>query len=243
MRTWTSNGPWVSSRPRFLLPGVAIVLSLLAAGAAPAQSEAPLLVHAFTLRHQPAAEALALVHPLLSARGSVQLQPGGNTLVVRDEPQVVDRVVELLREFDHAAKKLALRIQVVRAGDGGEGQPLERELADRLGELLRYDSYRVVAAAELEAREGELASYELGDEYRIGFQLGTLMPGERLKLHDFEVSRGGAEESRRLLRTQVNLRLGRPMILGLAKDESSRRALLLVLTCTLAGGRSPGAAD
>ena len=29
------------------------------------------------------------------------------------------------------------------------------------------------------------------------------------------------------------------MILGLAKDESSRRALLLVLTCTLAAGRTP----
>jgi hypothetical protein len=128
----------------------------------------------------------------------------------------------------------------VRAGDGGAGDSLDPELAKRLGELLRYDSYRVMAEADLEAREGELASYELGEEYRIEFQLGTLMSGERLKLHDFEVTgRAEEEERRRLLRTQVNLRLGRPMILGLAKDESSRRALLLVLTCTLGGGRSP----
>ena len=84
---------------------------LLAVGGAAAQTEPALLVHAYTLRHQPAAAALELVHPLLSPRGSVQLQPGGNTLVVRDEPTVVERVVELLREFDHAAKKLALRIQ------------------------------------------------------------------------------------------------------------------------------------
>ena len=238
MRTWTSSGRWVGFRARRSLAGAVLALGIAATAAA--QTEPPLLVHAYTLRHQPAAEALDLVHPLLSQRGSVQLQPGGNTLVVRDEAAVVDRVVELLREFDHAAQKLALRIQVVRAGDGGTGEPLGRELAERLGELLRYDSYRVVAAAELEAREGDLASYELGEEYRIGFQLGTLMSGDRLKLHDFEVSRqGGEEESRRLLRTQVNLRLGRPMILGLAKNESSRRALLLVLTCTLAGDRSP----
>ncbi len=97
-----------------------------------------------------------------------------------------------------------------------------------------------MAAADLEAREGEGVSYELGEEYRISFQLGTLMSGERLKLHDFEVTRqAAAEERRRLLHTRVNLRLGRPMILGLAKDESSRKALLLVLTCTLVGGRSP----
>ena len=227
MRTWTSRG-------------VALALLLAGAAAAAAQAEPSLLVHAYTLRHQPAAEALALVHPLLSDRGSVQLQPGGNTLVIRDTEEVVGRVAALLREFDHAAKKLAIRIQVVRAGDGGEGARLERELAERLRELLRYDSYRVMAAADLEAREGEEVSYELGEEYRITFQLGTLMSEARLKLHEFEVSRGaGSEERQRLLRTQVNLRLGRPMILGLAKNESSRRALLLVLTCTLAGGRSP----
>jgi hypothetical protein len=220
--------------------GVAVVLMLAGAVAATAQQEPALLVHAYTLRHQPAAAALGLVHPLLSQRGSVQLQPGGNTLVVRDESAVVERVAALLREFDHPAQKLAIRIQVVRAGDGGEGATLEAELAERLRELLRYDSYRVMAAADLEAREGEGVSYELGEEYRITFQLGTLMSGERLKLHDFEVTRrAGDEEQRRLLHTQVNLRLGRPMILGLAKDESSRRALLLVLTCTLAGDRSP----
>jgi hypothetical protein len=221
---------------------VGIALALLLAGAvgAAAQSEPALLVHAYTLRHQPAAEALPLVHPLLSARGSVQLQPGGNTLVVRDEAQVVERVAELLHEFDHPAQRLAIRIQVVRAGDGGGGETLAPELAERLSELLRYDSYRVMAAAELEAREGERVSYELGEEYRIAFLLGTLLSEARLKLHDFEVTRRTDEEQRqRLLHTQVNLRLGRPMILGLAKNESSRRALLLVLTCTLAGDRSP----
>ena len=218
----------------------AATLALLVAAPLAAQGQPALVVHAYTLRHQPAAEALALVHPLLTERGSVQLQPGGNTLVVRDEPPVVERVAALLREFDHPAQRLAIRIQVVRAGDGGEGEALDPELAARLEELLRYDSYRVVATADLEAREGEQVGYELGEEYRIVFQLGTLMAGERIKLQGFEVTRRAEEaEPQRLLRTQVNLRLERPMILGLAKDESSRRALLLVLTCTLGRDRSP----
>lgn len=235
MRAWIS-----SPRPGLLCSWWAVVAALGLCGVAAGQEASPLLVHAHTMRHQPAAEALALLHPLLSERGSVQLQPGGNTLVVRDEAAVVERIAALLREFDHPAQRLAVRIQVVRAGDGGEGEALEAELAARLRELLRYESYRVIAAADLEAREGEGASYELGEEYRITFQLGTLMSGDRLKLHDFEVTgRAGADQRRRLLRTQVNLRLGRPMILGLAKDESSRRALLLVLTCTLGGVRSP----
>ncbi len=222
--------------------GVRRALAALVLLAAPlvAQAEPPLVVHAVTLRHQPAASALALVHPLLSERGSVQLQPGGNTLVVRDTAAVVERVAGLLRDFDHPAQRLTIHIQVVRAGDGGNGGRLDQELLDRLRELLRYDSYRVVAAAELEAREGERVSYELGEEYQILFQLGTLMSGERIKLQGFEViRRRGVPEPRRLLHTQVNLLLERPMILGLAKNESSRRALLLVLTCRLAGDRSP----
>ncbi len=228
------------NRVRIRLGRLAVLAALAAGPPLFAQPPPALVVHAYTLRHQPAAEALALVHPLLCDRGSVQLQPGGNTLVVRDTPAVVERVARLLRDFDHPPQQLAMRIQVVRAGDDGEGDTLEPELAERLRELLRYDSYRVVATAELEAREGERVGYELGEEYRIVFQLGTLMSGEKIKLQGFEVTRQVADgEPRQLLRTQVNLRLGRPMILGLAKDESSRRALLLVLTCTLAGDRSP----
>ena len=124
MRTWTSS-PRVSPGRAGERWGIALALVLAGAAAAAAQSEPALLVHAYTLRHQPAAEALALVHPLLSERGSVQLQPGGNTLVIRDEQAVVERVAALLREFDHAAKKLAIRIQVVRAGNGGDGARLD----------------------------------------------------------------------------------------------------------------------
>jgi hypothetical protein len=204
-----ASRPWQRSGLALPLWGMAAALLLAGAVGAPGQTEEALQVHAYTLRHQPAAEALVLVHPLLTARGSVQLQAGGNTLVVRDEAAVVERIASLLREFDHPARKLAIRIQVVRAGSGGEGAPLEPELAERLRELLRYDSYRVMAAADLEAREGEGVGYDLGEEYRIAFQLGTLMSGERLKLHDFEVTRRtGDEERRRLLRTHVNLLLG-----------------------------------
>ncbi len=205
----------------------------------PAQAELEVRVHTF--RHQPASEALALIQPLLSPRGSVQLQQAGNTLVVRDTRPVLELVGRLLAEFDHPPRLLAVRIQVVLAGAGEDADDrLDPELERRLAELLRFDSYRLLSDAAFEAREGEQVSYQLGDEYRVAFKLGTLMAGERIKLRGFEVSRRAeGEQGGPLLRTHLNLSLGRPLTLGLANDESSRRALLLVLTCTLGAGAAP----
>ncbi len=48
------------------------------------EGEEHLQAYAYTLRNKPAAEALVLIRPLLSKRGTLELQPEGNTLVVRD---------------------------------------------------------------------------------------------------------------------------------------------------------------
>ena len=52
-----------------------------------------LVLHAFTLKHQRASDAIPLVHPLLSERGTVELQPGDNTLVIRDSPGALARIL------------------------------------------------------------------------------------------------------------------------------------------------------
>ena len=111
-------------------------------------SERELVVNVYRLEHQPASEAWALLQPLLSARGTVELQPGGNTIVVRDIQAALDRIVPELRGFDHAPRPMRLRVQIVQAFQGtaaaaplGTTGRLSPELVRRLRELLRYDSY------------------------------------------------------------------------------------------------------
>ena len=203
-----------------------------------------LVVRAYTLEHQPAVEAIALIHSLLSERGAVELRPGGNTLVIRDSPAVVERLVRLLDDFDHPARPVRLALQLVRAGLGtasdSAGDELPEALVRRLKELLRYDDYRLLAAAEMEIREGEQVVFELGDEFQVGFRMGTLLAGGRVKLHGFRVARqAGNPGSRQLIHTHLNLWLDKPMILGLARAESSDRALMVVLTCSLDSRSTP----
>lgn len=114
---------------RRALPGLAIVFALLAPAVGVAQvgpvppppgaGHEELGVYAFTLEHQRAAEALEIVQPLLSARGTVELQAGTNTLVVRDSLAALGRVRVAVRAFDHPARPVSFDVQIVKADPAG----------------------------------------------------------------------------------------------------------------------------
>ncbi len=214
-------------------PALVLAAPQSSTGASP-----PLVVHAYTLEHQPAVEAIGLIHPLLTKRGAVELQPGGNTLVIRDTAAVVRQAVALLADFDHPTSPIHLEIKIVRAGLGTAEPEANRGLSpallSRLRDLLRYQNYRLLADASIVAREAEEVAYRVGDDYRVSFRMGTLMADRRIKLHGFQVAHQlGNPEPKELIHTNLNLWLSKPMILGLAKEEASKEALMVILTCNL----------
>lgn len=236
------------------LAAVASALCLLAPARASAQPAARATDHetyAYTLKHQPTHEAVALVRPLLSPVGTVEEQPRGNTLVIRDSRATIERIVPVLEAFDHPPQDLRFEIKIVRAGPKGpEVSPplpdasdeLPAELVARLRELLRYDDYQVLAKAELSSKEGEEITYSLGQSYSVRFRPGTVLAGasgQRLKLEGFRVikqvanpsNKGRRLEPRELFHATLNLWIDRPFNLVLTQDESSQEALLVAISC------------
>jgi len=216
----------------------------------PEQGPGPkeVVLRAYTFKYQRANEDLSLVYPLLSPRGTVEYQPQGNTLVIRDVDAAIRRIMPVLREFDHPARPLRLDVIVVRASRSEVSPPLPRsdlpeQLTKRLHNLLKYDVFETQAQAQLAGVEGQWVVYELGPEYRVSFRFGTLLDDQRVKLSKFRISRRMESRSEAtLLETNLNLRLDRTSNLGLAKSEGSREALMVVLTLrdgdgTLAGKR------
>lgn len=243
MSRWTSNRRWSwhASRHRRVLVAVMIVGAISAPmrGQQSGSSlEVPLVTEVYSLRHRPAAEAIREVQGLLSGRGTVELQPQDNSLVLRDTRAIVRRAMARLRDYDQPLRRVRIEIQIVQAGGGSpagppEGPRLSAELVRRLRELLRFESFVLVAQAGLEMREGEQVAYQFGGDYRVEFELGVLTSSRQLRLGDFIVGRGPANEAQQLIHTNLNLMLERPMVLGLAQTESSARALMVVLTCHL----------
>src|SRR6201999_1823572 len=92
-----SLSPSLRSLVSLFLLGVLLVSSSVltaqpaAKAAAPAAAAGEVVLQAYTLRHQRASDAVALVYPLLSRKGTVELQPGGNTLVIRDVQSALNR--------------------------------------------------------------------------------------------------------------------------------------------------------
>ncbi len=215
-------------------------------------------MYAYTLKHQQAHEALALIRPLLTARGTVEVQPGDNTLVIRESRPTLARLARVLAEFDHPPEELRFDIRVVRAGPRRNvvsppepesvGGPLSEELAARLRELLRYDDYRILAEAGVTTREGEEVTYAFGDTYAVSFRSGTVMAGQRVKLEGFRILKqvknpaikGRQLEPRELFHATLNLWLDRPFNLVLAQDKSRQEALMVAISCRRESGEHDG---
>lgn len=249
MNRWTCSPSWLRLAPPHRGPwfallwfavGTAGLMGQAEALEQPAAPEPPILVRQiYALRNRAAGDAVAMVENLLSSRGALELQPGENTLVIRDTAPVVRRIVARLRDYDQPPRWVRLDVQIVRAGEAAgagaqtPGPELPPELVRRLRELLRFDSFSLMAQAGLEMMEGERVVYQFGGDYRVEFELGVLSASRQLRLQDFIVGKGPADDSRPLIHTNLNLTIERPMVLGLARTEASERALMVVLTTHL----------
>src|ERR1700731_1404318 len=160
-----------------ILPAIARVLwtcgprGSLAAQPGQQPRDSELVLHAYTLRYQQALEAIPLIQPLLTGRGTLELQPGGNTLVIRDTVAALARIVPVLHAFDHPAQPLKVETLLVPPSRAAVVSPqvnrsdLPEPLTRRLRELLPYEIYELQAQANLGSQEGQAGAYELGDDY------------------------------------------------------------------------------
>ncbi len=243
-----------------------LVLLVMVSGTLAAQEggseSAAVRVYAHTLQHASTQEVMTFLRPLLSPRGTVEEQPGGNTLVIRDTRAVMAEVIPLLEILDRPPRDLRLEIHVIRAGsrqqgsDSASGQVtgssrtlveagVAQELVERLRALLRYEDYEVVAQAGVSSREGEDVTYALDPTYNVSFQLGRVMADLRLRLEGFQIvkkfpnpaNKGRQLEPRELFHATLNLWQDRPVALVLTRDEDRQEALLVAISWRQDGSR------
>ena len=87
---------------------------------AAASAAEPILARAYEVKFKSLADAAELVSPLMSAQGSVTLQPRLKTLTVQDRVSVLDRVASLLRSFDVAPRNVEIAMSLFLGTDRRE---------------------------------------------------------------------------------------------------------------------------
>ncbi len=153
-------------------------------------------MHVFTFEHQSADDALGEIRPLFSERGSVELKQGGDTVVLRDREDELEKILRTLRDFDHPRRALRLQFQLLRAHRVPFSPPqvstgVSPALVVRLKQVLRYDTYESMATTSLVSSEGEQVAYDFGDDLGMEFRVGTVLQDTRLGLKDFRILRRG----------------------------------------------------
>jgi hypothetical protein len=159
---------------------------------------------------------------------------GENAILVRDRAATVERVLALIAEIDRPKRRFRIQATVVRAGGGEDlmvsGGRLPEELLDRLRRHLRFETYLLEASGVAEPEEDTDVDLVIGSRFRTSFTVRTTAQEDRVRLEGFRLFRSGSSAGA-LVHTHVNLEIGKPMILGLARNVRSRQALMVVLHC------------
>ncbi len=193
----------------------------------------------FQLHFRPARDAATLVEPLLSADGSVLLQPSLNAITVRDSAAVLERVARALASWDVAPAAYKVRIRLLLANTDpqppGQPAPLIEGIGSELRELFHFTNYQEVATLQVTASDGSVVELAAGDRYHLRFTVrGVPQDPDRVQLAQLQLSRrdrgaNDVETLHPLVRATVTLLVKQPSVLGGARSENANQALFLVL--------------
>ncbi|MBZ5640615.1 MAG: hypothetical protein LAO51_17905 [Acidobacteriia bacterium] len=237
---------------------VAVVLaaaSVAAVAAAPAPARAveagatrvePILARAYEVRFRPLKDAADLVGSVLSADGSVTLQPKLRTIVVQDRAAVLDRVASLLQSFDLPPRSVEVTLSLFlgtdrrdeEAGRQAHAEGVSREVrgvTETLGDVTKWNAYEPLGSRSVVGAEGAAVTVNLSDEYRVTFEVESVTEPQGVitlrKVSLKRVSRGadGVERLEDIVSTFVVIPKGKLQVIGAAKSPDSKKALFLSL--------------
>jgi Bacterial type II/III secretion system short domain. len=211
-----------------LLSGIAM--------AEPADAGHALSVHTFAFKFKDAEKAAAAIKSLISADGSMSIQPASNSLVVTDRADNLKAISKALADFDTDAQMFRLSVRIVSAArvEGAAPKIADdlKDVAQKLA-LFRYNSFENSGEANVVGKEGDNGLVDMATGYRADFRFGEYDPAsDSIKVNDFHLSRlQGPQKDQltSLLKTSLNLRLGQTYIVGATKAPQSQRALMIVL--------------
>ena len=218
---------------RSLITIAALLMIWSAAFADDAAEAKTLSVRTFTFKYKDASKAAEIIKPLLSAEGSMSIQPSSNALVVTDRAENLKSVAKALTQFDAPPQAFRLVVRLLGASrvEGPPPKPPDdlKDLAPKLA-MFRYNAFESLGNGDVAGREGDPGLLTLPTGYRADFKFGEYDPAsDSVKVSDFRLSKLQNDVLTSLFKTTLNLRIGETYVFSVAKGPQSPRALMIVL--------------
>jgi hypothetical protein len=210
---------------RLLMICLALVFTTGVVLAEPSEGAKALSVRTFQFKYKDADRAAAVIKSLLSADGTMSIQPKANSLVVTDHPDNMKAVAAAIGDFDTAPRAVKLSVRLVAASKAEIAIKPVEELKDiaRTFTLLGYNSLESIGSANVESHEGELGMIDLGDGYRADFKFGEYDPAsDTIELSEFRISRQQKDQLTQVYKTSLNLKVGQTVVLGVKRPQGQR---------------------
>ncbi|HSP17612.1 MAG TPA: secretin N-terminal domain-containing protein [Thermoanaerobaculia bacterium] len=194
-----------------------------------ADAQKSLSVKTYQFKHKDADKATAVVKQLMSAEGSISIQPSTNSVVITDRPDNLKAITAALVQFDTPPKafKLSIRLVAASRAEGPARTPDDlRDVAPSLG--MRFNVLESLGSITVDGHEGEPGIVDLPTGYRADFRFGDYDPAsDSVQISDFKLSKLQGDQLTPLLKTTLNLKIGQTVIFGATKPEG-KKALVLV---------------
>jgi hypothetical protein len=196
-------------------------------------------VETYQLEYLEPAAANQIIDPYVFADrgGMISLGEGTQTITVRETPEMLSRIEEVLKRFDQPEPSVKLHFRLVEAnGSVTPEDPRLEEIAAALPEdVFRFKNYRLIGETVMTGIEysgvaqGVVAD---GERYMIEGNIGEIRAtgdSGTVKLQvTLHADRYGAVFS-----TGVNARIGQLLVLGSAQPNPERGALILAMRAEL----------
>ena len=153
---------------RRFVPGL-LAFAAGIAGFAACDGASSLETRTFDLTHLDADEAAEIVRPYVyeereGAAGQITTFSSG--ISVRERPETLDRIADVLDRYDAAPTAVRLYFQLIEA-DGFEAEdPRLDDLREALSSLFRFQGYRLADEAQLAMIEGTVARQPMASAIR-----------------------------------------------------------------------------
>lgn len=187
-----------------------------------------------------------LVH-YTSQNGRIQVLHERNTLIIEDIPEVVEKLLSIIKEIDVRPLDLQFTVDLIlgsltleaersRVGNELMSDPVIKELQN----LLKYRSFKRLDSSIIKVQDNKESSQRMGGD-GIGLLLrmeprlikeekaNTFQVELRLSQHQ-GINKEGKEISSILIDTTLTLKSGERTVVGVSKLDGGDKALILILS-------------